>query len=242
MLPLRLLLVRKSLHTNLLILAAKQAVENPSLIFHPFPDAQVLALVHHLFARLDRDSAVARNGLCRRERGLYTLLGRREHPRRKSPIIRILSAEVLSRENQLHRTALADRTRQTLRATRARDDAQLDLRLAEVGFRRAVEDVAHHGQLAASTQRVSVDRRDDGLLDGVGEVTPGLDKVVPVGLREGLGAHFFDVGAGREGFVRAGQDRGADGGVLVKSAESGIELEDERGEKGIERLGAVELN
>nr|POF14306.1 hypothetical protein CFP56_03330 [Quercus suber] len=242
MLPLRLLLVRECAHADLLILAAKKAVENSSFKLHSLSDPQILTLVHDLFARLDRYPAVASNGLGGGQRSLHALLGRRKDPRRQPPVIRVLPAEVLAGEDQLHRAALADRAGQTLRAPGAGDDAQLDLRLAEVGFRRAVEDVAHHGQLAATAQRVPVDGRDDGLLDRVGELAPGLDEVVAVRFGEGLAAHLLDVGAGGEGFVRAGQDGGADGGVLVEGAEGLVELEDERGEERVEGFRAMQLD
>lgn len=51
--PLRLLLFGKSLHANLLVLAAKQAVENTSLKLNSVPQAKVLALVDNLLASLD---------------------------------------------------------------------------------------------------------------------------------------------------------------------------------------------
>lgn len=63
-----------------------------------------------------------------------------------------------------------------------------------------------------------------------------------VGGAEGEVFHFFDVGAGGEGFFGAGEDDGADGGVGLEGAEGGVEFEDEGGAEGVEGFGAVELD
>lgn len=57
-LPLRLLLCREGRHSNLLVLASKQAMEHSPLILNTFPDAQILALVNDLLASLDSDLTV----------------------------------------------------------------------------------------------------------------------------------------------------------------------------------------
>ena len=89
---------------------------------------------------------------------------------------------------------------------------------------------------------MAVNCADDGFLDSVGQLAPTLDEVAAVGVGEGLGAHFFDVGAGGEGLFRACENGAADGGVDVEGFEGGIEFEDEWGEESIEGFGAVDLN
>ena len=89
---------------------------------------------------------------------------------------------------------------------------------------------------------MAIHRGNDGFADGVVEVRPGLDEVIGVGVGEGFGGHFFDVGAGGEGFLGAREDGGADGGVGVEGAEGGVKVGYEGGEEGVEGFGAVELD
>jgi hypothetical protein len=240
--PLRLLLRRKRRHSNLLILAAKQPMEHPPLILDALPDAQILAFIHHVLARLDGNVAVARNLLRGGQSAVYALLGRVEHLGDEAPFARLLGRNVVACENRLHGPRLADRLGKALGPARARNNPQLDLGLAKHGLGPRVEDVAHHGQLAAAAQRVPVYGCDQGLLEEGDEVGPLFYEVVAVGGAEGEVGHLFDVGAGGEGFVRAGEDDGADGGGGLEGAEGGVEFEDEGGGEGIEGFGAVELD
>ena len=89
---------------------------------------------------------------------------------------------------------------------------------------------------------MAVDSADDGFADSVVQFTPGLDEVVAVRVGEGLIPHLQDVGAGFEGFLRAGEDGGADGGVGIEGVQGGVQVADERGEEGVEGFGAVELD
>ena len=61
----------------------------------------------------------------------------------------------------VHRLGLADQAGQPLRAAGARHDAELDLRLAELGGVGGDDEVAHHGQFAAAAEREAGDRGDD---------------------------------------------------------------------------------
>ena len=89
---------------------------------------------------------------------------------------------------------------------------------------------------------MSIDRADDRLLDGIGQLGPAFDEIVTVRFGERFGTHLVDIGAGCEGFMGAGEDHGADGGVFVEGFEGGIELEDERCEEGVEGFRAVKLD
>ena len=217
-------------------------MEDPTLELDALPDTQVLTLVHNLLSRLDSNLRIARDRLSRIQRALNTLLWSLEHPRRKPPIESLLPAEVFTRKDKLHSPALANRPCQPLTASSTRNHSKLNLRLSEVRFDTAVQHIRHHGQLAAAAQRVAVDGADDGLLDQRGEFRPALDEVCSVGVCEGFGRHFFDVGAGCEGLFAAGQDHGADAGVGVEGFEGGVELVDQRGEEGVEGFGAVDLD
>lgn len=84
------------------------------------------------------------------------------------------------------------------------------------------------------------DGGDDRLLDLRGELRPGLDEGVGVGLGEGERRHLLDVGASGEGLLRAGEDD--DRGLVrgVEGAEGLVELVYEGGAEGVKCLGAVE--
>src|SRR3954467_13159942 len=66
-------------------------------------------------------------------------------------------------EEELERAALADEPRQPLRRTVAGHDAELHFRLAELRPIRRDAQMAAHGELAASTERETVDRGERGL-------------------------------------------------------------------------------
>ena len=240
--PFSFLLLRESLHANLLIFAAKQAVEDPSLEFHTFSDTQILTLVHHLFARFDRNVGVTGDGLRGIQRPLHALLWRLEHSRRQTPLVSLFPAEILPRENQLHGPRLPNRAREPLRTARTRYHTEFDLGLSEVGFFAAVQNVAHHGELASAAERVAVDRADDGFADRVGDVGPGLDEVRAVGICEGLACHLFDISPRSEGFLRARDHHGADGRVLVEGFHGLVQFADERREESVESFGTVEFD
>ena len=80
---------------------------------------------------------------------------------------------------------------------------------------------------------MAIDSANDRFLDRVVEITPALDEVVSVGVGEVFSSHFFDVGAGGEGFLAAGEDGGTDGGVGIKGAEGGVEFGYEGCEEGV---------
>lgn len=157
-------------------------MEQSPLILNPLPQRQLLTLVHNLLPRNNSNTTIPRNSLRRLQRRLkQLLLPSINNLRRNTPLARLLATEVLARENQLHSLALANSTGETLRATGAGDRAELDLRLAERCVGRAVEDVAHEGELAAAAKGVAGDGGDDGLADGVSEVRPWSNEVVGVG-------------------------------------------------------------
>ncbi len=62
-------------------------------------------------------------------------------------------------QDHVHGLGLADRMRETLRATDARNDTELDLRLTELRIVGGDDDVAQHRQLAATAERVAGHRR-----------------------------------------------------------------------------------
>jgi len=239
MCPLSLLLVSKSIHANLLILASEESMEQSSLILDTFPDTQVLTLVNRLFASLDRNLGVSSNLCCRVQRTFDTSLGSIKALGHQTPLLSFLAREVVTSKNNLHSFCLAHRAGESLRSSRTRNDPQLNLGLAKSSALGRVQDIAHHCQLTTTAQCIPIHSTDNRFLD-VSEVGPGFDEVGAVGVGKGLWGHFFDVGAGGEGFRGTGQDNGGDGGVFVESGCAGVEFVDQRGEEGVEGFGSVE--
>src|SRR3546814_3068493 len=74
---------------------------------------------------------------------------------------------------ELHGLGLADETGQALRAAGAGNGADGDFRLAELGAVGGKDEVAHHGDLAAATQRIAR-HSGDHRLARLGEALPAL--------------------------------------------------------------------
>lgn len=240
--PLSLLLLGKGLHTNLLILAAKQAVEHSSLVLNTVAQRQVLALVDNLLASHGGNLGVSSNGLGKLERLLHQGLIRREGSGSNSPFLSLHAAEGLAGEDELHGLGLSDGTGKALTATSTRDGAELDFGLTEVGLLSAVDQVAHHGELAAATKGVSGNSGQNGLLDLGRQQRPRLDEGLGIGFGKRQGSHLLDVGTSGESLLGAGQDDdiGVVGGVEV--VECFVELLDQRCAESVERLGSVQCN
>ncbi len=144
-------------------------------------------------------------------------------------------------QHHLHRLGLADEAGQALRAAGAGDDAELDLRLAELRRVGGEDEVAHHRQFAAAAQREAGDRRDHRLARAR-DVLPARDEVAEEDVGEGLVLHLLDVGAGGEGLLRAGEHHGADRRIGLEALERLVEVVDQRAVQRVERLRPVETD
>ena len=137
------------------------------------------------------------------------------------------------------RAADADEAGETLGAAAAGDQAELDLRLAELGVVGADAHVAAHRELEPAAEAVAVDR---GHERRVGRIHAAADRVeaarraslVAAGLAQGR--ELLDVGAGDErALTGAAQDDRARLGVAVEPADLRLELLDERRRERVHR-------
>ena len=92
--------------------------------------------------------------------------------------IGLLRVDHLAGENQLQGAALSDQPRQALRAAVARNDAELDFRLAELRVLGREPDGAGHRQFAAAAEGEAVDGRNDRLAEVLDEVEDRLPVTV----------------------------------------------------------------
>lgn len=215
-------------------------MEHSPLVLHAIPERQVLALVHDLLRRHDRDLAIPRNCLSGLQAALNQLLPGGKGPCCNTPLPSLLSGEVLPRQDQLHGASLPNRPRQPLAASGTWNRAQLDLGLAKVRSFCTVQDIAHQGQLTAAAEGVPGNSGDDWLLDVRGQRGPRFDEGSGVGLAEGQGGHFFDIGASGECPLGAGEEDGSYIGGGIELCEGLVQFGDKGCAKGVESLGAIE--
>lgn len=99
-------------------------------------------------------------------------------------------------------------------------------RVERVGRRRGertIEDVAHHGEFAATTESIAGDGGKYWRSEGR-QVRPRGDEVVDVCVREGQRLHLFYICAGCEGLVATREDYCAHIFVFFKRLQGGIQL------------------
>ena len=119
------------------------------------------------------------------------------------------------------------------------NDAELDLRLAELRRVGGEDEIAHHRDLASPAEREAGDRGDNGLAR-LRHILPPRDEVAEERLGEGLVLHFLDVGAGGERLLRAGQHNRADGGIGLEGFERGVKVFHQGRRQGVQDLRPVE--
>ena len=176
--------------------------------------------------------------------GLHRLVHqarRRHHARDETRAFRLRGIHHAAGEIEIHRLRLADRARQALRAADARNDAELDLGLAELRVVRRDDHVAHHRELAAAAERKARDRRDHRLAHPRHAI-PVAGEIALEGVHVGLALHLLDVGAGRERLLAAGQDHAGDLLVRLERVDRGGQFLVEPGVERIERLRPVEAD
>src|SRR6202165_3778708 len=144
-----------------------------------------------------------------------------------------------SGQRYLHRGVLAGGTRPPLRSAGARDDAEVDLRLAETGVVPRDDQVAHQRHLAPAAQRVAVDRGDQRLAEpGERRPTSGLlaNKLIDGRLLRPVA----DVGPRRAPLRPARQDHRPHAVVGIELGQRPSQLADQGGAQGVQDLGPVE--
>lgn len=106
-----------------------------------------------LLGSLNSDAAK----LCNLRRHLDGLLddllsSSRNESRDKPDLLSFLCLDEASCQDDVHRTRFTDEMGQSLSAAGTWKDTERDLGLTECGFGRAEEDVAHHGEFAATAE------------------------------------------------------------------------------------------
>jgi hypothetical protein len=101
--------------------------------------------------------------------------------------------------------------------------SRCDFRQTELGIVRCDDEVAHHGQLAASTQCIARDRGDQWFAAS-GNAIPLCQVVALENVRMGQGCHLANVGAGGEGPFGAGDDDAADAIIRLQTIQGDQQL------------------
>mmetsp|Transcript_14881 Transcript_14881/g.42109 ORF Transcript_14881/g.42109 Transcript_14881/m.42109 type:complete len:230 (+) Transcript_14881:139-828(+) len=153
-------LLQEGRHAFLLIVSCEQSMKQPSLQRQTVLQRQFLRRIHGLLACLHAQSALARDGFRNIQRPLHQFIIR-EYLRSQSAAVRFIRRPKFSRQRPQHGLGLANGTRQPLRASRPRNDPEIDLRLTELGRLAAHQDIAHHRQFASTSQTKSRNGSDD---------------------------------------------------------------------------------
>ena len=137
-------------------------------------------VARHLLDLLDRERRLLGELARPRQRRVEQLVVRHHLVHEPEPS-RLVRADRVAEQVHLERLGLADQPRQPLGAAEARDDPEVDLRLAERGRLRGDAEVAGHRQLAAAAERQRVHRGDRdrrGLLHPAHERVRGLEQLL----------------------------------------------------------------
>ena len=145
---------------------------------------------------------------------------RRHHAGDEARALGFLRVHHAAGEAEVHRLGLADGACEALRSADARNDAELDFGLAEFRIVRRNDQIALHRKLASAAKRETGNRRDHRLSRVRGAVPVG-GEVPEKRIHEGFIRHLLDVGAGREGLLRSGDDETADIAIRLESVDGG---------------------
>ncbi len=156
-------------------------------------------------------------------------------------LLGLAGGQEAAREDDVHRLRLPDRARQSLRAARPRQDAEVGLRLSELRRLGGDDQVASHRQLAAAAQAVARHRGDDRRPD-LPDRVPLVDPPAEVELEVSSVGKLVDVGAGGEGLVVSREDDAADRLVVVEVLERPHELAHELVRERVQLFGPVEAD
>jgi hypothetical protein len=177
-------------------------------------------------ALLGHHHAGAAQGADRRccGQGFFEQLVQRHDARDEPGALGLLCIDQTAGEHHVHGLALAHRARQPLRATGAGQDADLDLGLAKARVLGSDDEVAHHRQLAATTECKAGHRGDHRFAHLANAFPVAGDEATLVHIHESQLRHRRDVGAGGKGFVAAGDDDAADTVVAIGRAQRSAEF------------------
>src|SRR5215467_2176783 len=142
-------------------------------------------------------------------------------------------------QDQVHRLRLAHCSGEPLRAPNARDDAELDFRLAELGRVRGNDNVGLHGEFAAAAERKAGHRRDDRLARFRNRI-PIRTEIPEIGFDKRFVGHLLDVSTGGKGLLVAGDQHAPDLVVGIESLDRARKLIDQGLVECVQGLRAVE--
>ena len=230
-------LLDEGIHTLLLIVGGEGELEGTLLVGEALGEGELEGAVDGILGQGGGHAGVARDGLGGSE-GSHDELVVLHDAGNEASALSLLGGVVLAGQAPLHSLGLSNEGGEALGSSDSGDDAKLDLGLSEDGLIGSDDEVAHHGQLASSSEAETIDGGDDGLTDIADTLEVGEHVVlVPVDAVEG--GHSLNVSTSNESTSLTGDDHAADVVILVKAVELLDELLADGGVKGVEGLGAV---
>src|SRR5438445_3087293 len=152
-------LVEERRHAGFGVVGAEDVGEEIVLDVETTREARLEAVVDRPLGERERHRRPAGQLAGQRER-LVEDVGRRHHPVDQADAQRLVGRHLATREDEVLGARWAHQTGETLRGAPARDDAEQDLRLAELRVVRGDAQVARERELAPAAERVAVDRGD----------------------------------------------------------------------------------
>lgn len=213
-------------------------MEGATLVLETLLESGLVGCVDGLLAQLHDQIGVGADLLSQLD-CLANQLISGNHLAGQTQLLRLLGGDHVTGEAHLHGLGLANDAGQTLSATGSGNGAQRNLGLTELGLIAGIDDVAHHGQLAATAQSVSINGSNDGLL-GAGHLGPVVEEVALDALRVGVGQHLLDISSSSECLLASSQNDGSNALILAKSLQGGGQLLHQAIAKGVQSLGAVQ--
>ncbi len=232
------LLLDKSVHANLLVLEGKGGVEKAALKDDTLLQSSLEGSVDGLLGQGNNGLGKGSDLGSSLDSLIHELAGR-HNAGDKAGTFGLLSRDHTASQGPVHGLGLANSAGEALGASATRHGAESDLGLAELGGLASDDEVAHHGELAATAEGIAVHGSNNRLLN-TGHIVPEGEHVHLVGIDVVLGGHLLDIGTSSECLGGTSDNNRANRGVLVKLLELCIELLDESIAKSVQSLGAVQ--
>src|ERR1051326_2842951 len=236
-------LLQKSGGPFLLVFRGAADPKQRSFQEHTLLQGHVHALVHRFHAVLDRQRRhtddLLRNLFSARDQPVYSY-----DFIHQPDAVRLLRGNHFSREQDLHGQPRAYKPRKALRAAIAGNNAELDLRLAELGIFAGQAHGAGHGNFTSAAEGKAIDAGDYRLAEVLNQVERGLALVrVCLGFYRIVLRELVDVGAGDERLLaRTGENDDTNLLILFQFAKHLPQLLHGGHVEGVQHLGPVNSN
>lgn len=213
-------------------------MEGATLELETFLQSCLVGCVDRLLAELHNQTRVGANLLAQFDCLTQQLIGW-NNLADQANLFGLLGIDHVAGQAHFHGLRLADNASQALGATSSGNGAQCDLWLTELGLVARINDIAHHCQLTATAEGVTVDSRNDWLL-GACHLSPVVQEITLNALGICVGSHLLDVGASGKSLLASSQHNGGNVAILAIALQGSGKFLHQAIAEGIQCLGAIQ--